>query len=202
MVIPFCVRLQSRWVWPWHSDRDRHGKQIRILTGISVNPVFPKMCPSESGWIWVGIGCYCQKMGNRACFLEIPAEPKQWKVLECPSAVANLPCLQNYFCMIQGEFGDFPYLPGWSRWGSGWEEKSIAFGGCWMLCSSQPSSCSSICVDRAPGQAHAASGRRGKDTADQGRNQSWKQVSVAGANACAFQEPKSRLCWSLVRSRG
>lgn len=140
-----------------------------------------------SGWGWGAIVKTWET--EHVLFLEIPAVPKQWKVLECPSAVAKLPCLRNYLCMIQGEFVDFPYLPSWSQW----EEKVIAFGGCWMLSSSQPSSCSSICVDHAPGQALAASGRQVKDTAGWGRNQSWEQVSVAGVNAYAFQEPKSWL---------
>lgn len=39
-------------------------RYVRILIGISVKPAFPQMCPFESGWVWVGIGCYCENMGN------------------------------------------------------------------------------------------------------------------------------------------
>lgn len=140
--------------------------------------------------------CACSLPGNSCC-----AEAVEGFGMSFSSCQTYWPS-ELFSHDSEGEFGDFPYLPGWSLWGAGWEEKVMAFGGCWMLSSSQPSSCSSICADRAPGRACTASGRQVKGTAGWGRNQSWEHVSMAGVNACACQEPKSRLCWSLVRSRG
>lgn len=131
----------------------------------------------------MGMGFYCQNMGNSACSLpgnSCCAEAVEGFGMSFSSCQTYWPA-ELFSHDSEGKFGDFPYLPGWFLWGAGWEEKAIAFGGCRMLSSSQPSSCSSICADRAPGRARTASGRRVKGTAGWSRSQSWEQVSMAGS---------------------